>query len=61
VGHIYFVPGSPEVFANFIAVPVGKSNSKTLIETWKNMKTIYGVLLLCIPGNKLALLIKHAF
>ena len=61
VPHICLVPDSPKAPGTFTVVPIDESNSESVIETWKNRKTIYGVFSLYIPGNKLALLIEHAF
>ena len=61
VAHIFLVPDSPKAPGTFTVVPVDESNSESVIGTWKNKKTIHGVFSLYIPGNKLALLIEHAF
>lgn len=61
VAHICLVSGNPKAPAEFIAAPIVESNSESLIGTWKDTKTIYGVLSLYIPGKRLALLIKLAF
>jgi sugar phosphate permease len=61
VVYIFLIPDSPKAPRTFTIVPVDKSNLKSIIETWKNKKTIYEVFLLYILGNKLVLLIEYAF